>query len=122
MNQAADENPYKSPVLADAAAETRPEKALPDTKEIFQAIFFAVVQQIIIAILFALILDGGQLLQRWLYAIAASWTLSSFILVRHFLRLSKPITAVDIAIIKGGVWLAMLLVFVCEIIIVKFLL
>ena len=121
MENTSDENPYESPNFADSPAKNQPDKSLPNTKEIFQAIYYAVFQQLVIAIFFALILDGGAMLQRWFYAIGASWIMSLIILARHFFKLSKPITPLDIGIIKYGVWLALFLVLACETVINIFL-
>jgi hypothetical protein len=121
MDDQNEENPYESPQFADLPAKNPQRESIPNAKEILQAIYFAVFQQIILAIFFALILDGGVMLHRWFFAMIASWIMSFAILLRHFFRFSKPITTVDIGIIKFGVWPAMVLVLICEIIIGAFL-
>ena len=121
MENQTEENPYESPNCADSPAKNAPEISHPNTKEIFRAIYFAIFQQLVLAIFFALLLDGGAMLRRWLYGIGVSWLISLLIFARHFFNRSKPITSTDLSIIKYGVWPATLLVLICEIVINVFL-
>lgn len=73
-----------------------------------QAIVFAAVQQAIVLLLAALILDGGYILRICTIAAIASWVATLVIIVRR----SKHPSAVDLAIVRYGFWMTMLVVLV----------
>ena len=71
-----------------------------------RAIIVAMVQQAIVLVLAALMLDGGRLLRAFAGALIASWAVTLLVMLRYPER-PTPLGAV---VVKYGFWLAIFLV------------
>ena len=110
----ADDPPYQSPADdpsdADAARpkhrsfrltpETSPGTALVVVGTMRDALIFAVIQQVPLLVLGALILDGGQIFRLIAIATTAFWVMALLILFRRFGRATNS----DILLVKWGIW------------------
>lgn len=99
-------NPYESP-LAPATSTPSPSSG-PNHQTHGRAITVALVQQIVIIVLAALVLDGGVILRAVAAALAISWIVSLAVLSLH----RKAATLFSLAIVKYGFWIAILAVIV----------
>jgi hypothetical protein len=70
-----------------------------------RAILVALVQQAVLLVLAALMLDGGLLLRAFAGALAASWIVSLAVMLMN----RRQPTSLAIAIVKYGFWLAIFL-------------
>jgi hypothetical protein len=101
-------NPYESPKSQGAPADspsdaqTRPSSG-PECR---RAVGAAIVQQAVVLVLAALVLDGGRTLVLMIIAAIGSWVFTLIVILR---RPRSP-TRGDILIIKYGIWLAAALV------------
>jgi hypothetical protein len=101
-------NPYQSP-----KSKTTPADSLSDAKsrpssgrEYGRAIVVAMVQQVVVLVLAALVLDGGRTLKLMIIAAIGSWVFPLLVMLRR----PRSLTRADILIIKHGIWMAAALV------------